>query len=42
MKWLLLQKTVLLLKSDITKDVAVLANKESMNKSISKNACYKF
>ena len=38
MKWLLLQTKILLLESGIRKDAAVSMNKESMDKSNSKNA----
>ena len=42
MKWLLLQAKILLLESGIRKDAAVSINKESMDKSNSKNAFLRY
>ena len=42
MKWLLLQTKALLLKSGVRKDVAVSVDKESINKSSSKNVFLRF
>ena len=42
MKWLLLQTKTLLLKAGVRKGVAVLVDKESINKSSSKNVFLRF